>query len=64
VPRTWVLTTHDRALSQSSQRASMAALGGVQEVIPIDACHDVMFSHPEQLARVFLERCRLRGSVR
>src|ERR1700730_10278933 len=64
VPRPWVLTTRDRALSQKSQNASMAALGGVQEVIPIDACHDVMFSHPEQLARILLERCRLRGSVR
>ena len=64
VPRTWVLTTRDRALSQKSQHASMAALGGVQEVLPIDACHDVMFSHPEQLARILLERCRLRGSVR
>jgi hypothetical protein len=61
VPRTWVLTTRDRALSQKSQHASMAALGGVQEVISIEACHDVMFSHPEQLARILLERCRLRG---
>jgi pimeloyl-ACP methyl ester carboxylesterase len=60
VPRTWVLTTRDRALSQKSQRASMAALGGVQDVIPIDACHDVMFSHPERLAQILLERCRLR----
>jgi pimeloyl-ACP methyl ester carboxylesterase len=64
VPRTWILTTRDRALSQKSQRASMAALGGVQEVLPIDACHDVMFSHPEQLARILLDRCRLRGSAR
>ena len=64
VPRTWVLTTRDRALSQKSQHASMAALGGVQEVIPVDACHDVMFSHPERLAQILLERCRLRGSVR
>jgi pimeloyl-ACP methyl ester carboxylesterase len=60
VPRTWVLTTRDRALSQKSQRASMTALGGVQEVIPIDACHDVMFSDPERLAQILLERCRLR----
>jgi pimeloyl-ACP methyl ester carboxylesterase len=64
VPRTWILTTRDRALSQKSQHASMAALGGVQEVLPIDACHDVMFSHPEQLARILLDRCRLRGSAR
>jgi pimeloyl-ACP methyl ester carboxylesterase len=61
VPRTWVLTTRDRALSQKSQHASIAALGGVQVVIPVDACHDVMFSHPERLAQILLERCRLRG---
>ncbi|BCZ21870.1 hypothetical protein MTY59_17250 [Mycobacterium senriense] len=64
VPRTWVLTTRDRALSQKSQRASIAALGGVHEVIPVDACHDVMFSHPERLAKILLERCRLRQRVR
>jgi pimeloyl-ACP methyl ester carboxylesterase len=61
VPRTWILTTRDRALSQKSQRASMAAIGGVQEVISIDACHEVMFSHPERLAQILLQRCRLRG---
>lgn len=60
VPRTWVLTTRDRALSKKSQQASIAALGGVQDVIPIDACHDVMFSHPEKLAHILLERCRQR----
>jgi pimeloyl-ACP methyl ester carboxylesterase len=61
VPRTWILTTRDRALSNKSQHASMAALGGVQAVIPIDACHDVMFSHPEQLAHILLERCQAHG---
>ncbi len=61
VPRTWILTTRDRALSNKSQHASIAAIGGVQEVIPIEACHDVMFSHPELLAQLLLERCRLRG---
>lgn len=60
VPRTWILTTRDRALSQKSQHASIAALGGVKDVIPIDACHDLMFSHPELLARILIERCRLR----
>ncbi|MBB5160600.1 alpha/beta fold hydrolase [Mycobacterium sp. AZCC_0083] len=60
VPRTWILTTRDRALSNKSQQASIAALGGVEDIIPIDACHDVMFSHPERLAQVLLERCRLR----
>jgi pimeloyl-ACP methyl ester carboxylesterase len=60
VPRTWILTTRDRALSQKSQLRSMAALGGVQDVISIDACHELMFSHPERLATILLERCRLR----
>jgi len=61
VPRTWIMTTRDRALSQKSQQASIAALGGVQDVIPVDACHDVMISHPEQMARILIERCRVRG---
>jgi pimeloyl-ACP methyl ester carboxylesterase len=61
VPRTWILTTRDRALSVASQHASIAALGGVQDVIPIDACHDVMVSHPERLAQILVERCRLRS---
>ncbi|MCW2661836.1 MAG: putative hydrolase, alpha/beta fold family protein [Mycobacterium sp.] len=61
VPRTWILTTRDRALSVASQHASIAALGGVDTVIPVDACHEVMFSHPKRLAQILLERCRLRG---
>jgi pimeloyl-ACP methyl ester carboxylesterase len=61
VPRTWILTTRDRALSQKSQHRSIAALGGVQEVISVDACHELMFSHPERLADILVERCRLRG---
>jgi pimeloyl-ACP methyl ester carboxylesterase len=58
VPRTWILTTRDRALSVSSQRDSIEALGGVETVIPVDACHEVMISHPEVLARILIERCR------
>lgn len=58
VPRTWILTTRDRALSVRSQRDSIAALGGVQKVIEIAACHEVMISHPEELARVLIDRCR------
>jgi pimeloyl-ACP methyl ester carboxylesterase len=61
VPRTWILTTRDRALSNKSQQASIAALGGVQNVFSIDACHDVMVSHPEELAQLLVERCRLRA---
>jgi pimeloyl-ACP methyl ester carboxylesterase len=61
VARTWILTTRDRALSVTSQHASIAALGGVHDVIPIPACHEVMFSHPERLAQILVERCRLRA---
>lgn len=60
VPRTWILTTRDRALSVASQRASIEALGGVEKVIEIEACHEVMISHPELLAQILVQRCRLR----
>ncbi|HET9874725.1 MAG TPA: alpha/beta fold hydrolase [Mycobacterium sp.] len=59
VRRSWVLTLNDRALSGRSQRASIAALGGVQTVIAVDACHDVMISHPERLAEILIKRCRV-----
>ena len=58
VPRTWILTLRDRALSQRSQRTSIAALGGVQTVIPIDTCHNLMVSEPRRLAEILLDRCR------
>ncbi len=60
VPRTWILTTRDRALSVASQEASIKALGGVDTLVRIDACHDVMISHPAQLVQILIERCRLR----
>ena len=56
VPRTWILTRRDRALSPAKQRTFIANLGGVDEVLEIDACHDVMVSHPTELAR-FLVGC-------
>ena len=59
VPRTWILTLRDRALSPKSQRRSIAALGGVQTVIPIDTCHILMVSEPKRLAEILIERCRL-----
>jgi pimeloyl-ACP methyl ester carboxylesterase len=58
VPRSWILTLRDRALSQRAQRRSIAALGGVQIVIPMDTCHNLMVSEPEQLAEILVERCR------
>jgi pimeloyl-ACP methyl ester carboxylesterase len=58
VPRTWILTLRDRALSQKSQRRSIEALGGVQTVIEMDTCHDLMVSEPKRLAEILVERCR------
>jgi pimeloyl-ACP methyl ester carboxylesterase len=57
VPRTWILTLRDRALSQRAQHRSIAALGGVQTLIPMDTCHNLMVSEPELLAEVLIERC-------
>ncbi|MGX9787650.1 alpha/beta fold hydrolase [Mycobacterium sp. MMS18-G62] len=58
IPRTWILTTRDRALSVRSQRNSIAALGGVQTMFPMDTCHDLMISEPKRLAEILVERCR------
>jgi pimeloyl-ACP methyl ester carboxylesterase len=58
VARTWILTTRDRALSQRSQRRSIAALGGVQTVIPLRTCHDLMISEPIRLSDILIARLR------
>lgn len=58
ISRTWILTTRDRALSVASQRRSIAALGGVQTIVEVDSCHDVMISQPIRTAQILLDRCR------
>ncbi|MGB8403200.1 MAG: alpha/beta fold hydrolase [Mycobacterium sp.] len=63
VPRTWILTTRDRALSINSQTKSIEALGGVDTAVRIDACHDVMISHPQRLAEILLDRCLARQAL-
>lgn len=59
VPRTWIMTMRDRALSIRSQHRSIAALGGVQTLIELDTCHDLMVSEPKRLAEILIERCAL-----
>ncbi|SRX92501.1 hypothetical protein [Burkholderia xenovorans LB400] [Mycobacterium shimoidei] len=59
VPRTWILTRRDRAISTRTQRGCIAALGGVQTLIEIDTCHMLMISEPERLADILVARCRL-----
>jgi pimeloyl-ACP methyl ester carboxylesterase len=60
VPRTWILTLCDRALSVRQQRDCIKALGGVDTVVTIETCHDLMVSEPQRLARILVQRCRLR----
>jgi len=57
IPRSWVLPLRDRSLRPKQQRRFLANLGGVDDVVEIDACHDVMVSHPEELAAVLTARC-------
>lgn len=52
IRRSWVLTLRDRSLRPAQQRASIERLGGVEEVIEVDACHDVMISDPARLAEI------------
>jgi pimeloyl-ACP methyl ester carboxylesterase len=59
IPRTWILTLRDRALFRRTQLRSIAALGGVQTLIPVDTCHDLMVTEPRLLAEILIERCRL-----
>jgi pimeloyl-ACP methyl ester carboxylesterase len=58
VPRTWIMTLADRALSVRQQLDAIKSLGGVDTMICVDACHDVMFSRPRWLATALAGRCR------
>lgn len=57
IPRTWILTTDDNAVPAAKQRRNIEHLGGVDEVIEIDSCHDVMVRDPEALAAVLGSVC-------
>ena len=59
IPRTWILTLRDRALTPKLQRKYIEALGGVQTLIEVDTCHCLMLSQPKRLADILVERCRL-----
>jgi hypothetical protein len=61
VPRTWILTKRDRTHSPGEQRASINAIGGVDEVIEVDTCHGLMVSAPEWLGRILVQHCRSRA---
>jgi pimeloyl-ACP methyl ester carboxylesterase len=59
VPRTWILTRRDRAVSMKIQHECIAALGGVRTLIEVDTCHMLMISEPERLAQILVDRCQL-----
>jgi len=61
VPRTWIMTLRDRALSARQQLTAIESLGGVDTMICLDGCHDVMVSDPAGLAGILVDRCRLRA---
>jgi pimeloyl-ACP methyl ester carboxylesterase len=61
IPRTWILTLRDHSLSVRTQRKNIDVIGGVQTLIPVDTCHDLMVSEPKRLAEIFVERCRVRS---
>ncbi|WP_145010680.1 alpha/beta fold hydrolase [Mycobacterium marseillense] len=54
VPRTWIRTLRDHVLSIKDQRRFIANLGGVDEVIDLDTCHNAMISEPARLASILL----------
>jgi pimeloyl-ACP methyl ester carboxylesterase len=61
VPRTWIMTLRDRALSARQQHYAIDSLGGVETMLCLDGCHDVMYSDPAGLAAILADRCRLRA---
>ena len=56
IPRSWVLTRRDRSLPPRQQRRFIENLGGVEEVIELDTCHNVMISMPDELAAILIGR--------
>jgi hypothetical protein len=51
-----VLTGRDHSLPPRKQRGFIGNLGGVEEVIELDTCHNAMISMPEELAAILLAR--------
>ncbi|MEE6174970.1 alpha/beta fold hydrolase [Mycobacterium sp. 050134] len=52
IPAGWIMPTHDRALPPRLQRTFMTRLGGLDQVVTIDAGHEVPITHPGALAEV------------
>lgn len=55
IPRTWVLTTDDRAVAPEQQRRNIDNLGGIDAVVELATAHDAMVSAPTELAPILVE---------
>ena len=55
VRKSWILTQRDRALRPANQRSFIRNLGGVDDLASIDAGHEVMVTHPAELARAIVQ---------
>jgi pimeloyl-ACP methyl ester carboxylesterase len=56
IPRSWVLTLRDKSLPPRQQRRFIENLGGVNDVVELDTCHNAMISMPDELAAILLAR--------
>jgi hypothetical protein len=45
----------------ASSRVFYRPVGGVDAVIPMNTCHDLIISEPRRLAEILVERCRVRA---
>ena len=52
ISRSWILTLRDRALCPTEQRLSIERLGGVEEIVELDTCHNAMIAEPARLAEI------------
>lgn len=58
LPTTWIITQRDHSVRPKLQRRFIANLGGVDEVLELDTCHNAMVSEPHRLASMILDRIR------
>jgi pimeloyl-ACP methyl ester carboxylesterase len=58
VPRVYVLTTQDRAVSYALQKTMLANAGGAAQVVEIHSSHVPMLSQPRALADAIADAAR------
>ncbi|MGL5436301.1 MAG: alpha/beta hydrolase [Lachnospiraceae bacterium] len=56
VCKIWILTERDKALPPKMQMESIRRIGGVDKIIRINSCHEVIFTDAEKIAAVILKR--------